>query len=86
MKVIQELSMNELDLNSSGRITLAELTDEEISAFEQTIDEEYPEGISETELTDIICYDDDTVALYCGYSNWDELMAAHGKDFYYEDD
>ena len=48
--------------------------------LERIIDEEYPEGIDETELNDLFWHEGDTIAQWLGYKNEEELKEASEGD------
>ena len=46
---------------------------------EEMLKECYPDGIGETELNDIFWFEEDMIAEWLGYNNFDEIMERGSK-------
>lgn len=60
--------------------TYDELTEEEFSWLLESLEDIHPEGISETELNDILWFETDFIAEYLGYSSWENLEEKHREE------
>lgn len=75
MKVYKDVDCRwEFDFWSGARDTVNYLTDEEVETIFSMLEEIYPEGISDTELNDFFWFEDDTIAEWLGYSDFEEIM------------
>ena len=74
MKITTEKSLRNFDFWSGAAETVKYLTDEELDQIESILEAEYPDGMDETELNDFFWFDDDTIAEWLGYSDFEELM------------
>ena len=75
MKVYSEISLKDFEAWSGGEDTLDTLTDQEVSELESILEEEYPDGIDETELNDILRFERDWIAELLGFNDWEDLEA-----------
>lgn len=75
MKVYKEVeSYNDFDFWSGARDTVKYLTSDEIEQIFSMLEEIYPEGMTETEVNDFFWFEDDTIAEWLGYSDFEEIM------------
>ena len=75
MKVFKEVeSYDDFDFWSGARDTVKYLTSDEIELVFSTLEEIYPEGMTETELNDFFWFEDDTIAEWLGYSDFEEII------------
>lgn len=74
MIIKQEISLKDFDFwgGACGRIT--DLTDEQIEQLDGMLEELYPEGLSETQLNDILWFDYDIVAEWLDFADWEDLV------------
>ncbi|MBP3334547.1 MAG: hypothetical protein J6L61_00145, partial [Ruminiclostridium sp.] len=49
------------------------LTYEQLDIIENILTDIYPEGIDETQLNDLMWFDEDTIAEWLGYTDFEEL-------------
>ena len=49
------------------------LTHEQCEQLENIINETYPDGLSATELNDLLWFEDDTIAEWLGFEDWEAL-------------
>ena len=74
MKVYAETSLTDFEFWSGAKDTVKYLTDEELEQIETILEELYPDGIDETTVNDIFWFEDDTIAEWLGYNNFEEIM------------
>ena len=70
----QEITLSEFEAWSGGADTLAVFSDAEKDAIGWCIAEEYENGLTPTELNDILWFERDLIAEWLGYSDFDELL------------
>ena len=59
----------------SGAVDTAKyLTDDEFNTIEVILEESNPEGMTETEINDFFWFEEDTIAEWLGYSNFEEIV------------
>ena len=80
MKVYSEISLKDFEAWSGGEDTLDTLTDHEAAELEAILEEEYPDGIDETELNDILRFERDWIAELLGFNDWEDLEADHSDE------
>ena len=66
MKINTEMNLTEFKGWSGGADTLKELTLDEMDILQDTIEEMQPEGLSETQLNDILWFEDDWISEIIG--------------------
>lgn len=74
MKLYTEKDLIYFDFWSGAKDTVKYLTRQELNQIQSMLEEIYPEGMSETELNDFFWFEDDTIAQWLGYSDFEELM------------
>lgn len=81
MKIVNEISLSDFEAWSGGADTLMELTcnlsSEELDTLEaQIVDALDPtgEGISDTQLNDFLWFEQDTIAEFLGFDDWEAFM------------
>ena len=74
MKVYTETSLTNFEFWSGAKDTVKYLTDEELETIETMLEDIYPDGIDETELNDFFWFEDDTIAEWLGYNDFEEIM------------
>ena len=82
MKVICEWDVNDIhnQLWSGARDRIKYLTYEEIDTILTLLDECYPEGLTDTQVNDFFWFEEDTIAEWLGYNNFDEIMERSEED------
>ena len=78
MKVYEEISLN--DFWGSAIQTAKYLTDDEMDAIEENLNELNPCGMSKTEINEFFWFDDDTIAEWLGYPDFETLMDERKED------
>ena len=61
MKIIREESLSNFEFWSGAVANAAKLTKEQFDTLESILEDEYPEGITETEINDLFWFDFDYV-------------------------
>ncbi len=74
MTIKTETTLKNFDFWSGARDTVKYLTESELNTIELTLEELYPEGMTDTELNDFFWFEDDTIAEWLGYNDFDEIM------------
>ena len=74
MKVYSETSLTNFEFWSGGKDTAKYLTNEELDLIESILEDCYPDGIDETEINDFFWFEDDTIAEWLGYNDFEEIM------------
>ena len=74
MKVYTETSLTNFEFWSGAKDTVKYLTDEELETIETMLEDIYPDGIDETELNDFFWFEDDTIAEWLGFNDFEEIM------------
>ena len=86
MRIYKEENISNFEFWSGAKDTAKYLTDDELDQIEEMLEEQYPDGMSETELNDFIWFEDDTIAEWLGYENFDEIMERYDEDEEDEED
>lgn len=68
MRVSREIELKYFDFWSGARSRAEAMTSEELDTIQERLEEEYPEGMTETELNDFIWFEGDTWAVWLGYA------------------
>lgn len=74
MKVYREISLSEFDFWAGAKDRVKYLTKEELDQIEQILEEICPEGMSEFEVNDLFWFEEELIAEWLGYENFDEIM------------
>jgi hypothetical protein len=74
MLVNKEVNLGNFEFWSGAVETVKYLTSEELETIESILEDIYPNGIDETDLNDIFWHDDDTIANWLGYNDFDEII------------
>lgn len=86
MKVIKEInSAYDFEFWSGARETINYLSASEIETVFRILEETYPEGMSDTELNDFFWFEDDTIAEWLGWPDFDTLMSGRSNGKWYDD-
>lgn len=77
MKVYKEVySANDFEFWSGAKNTVEYLDEKEIEQIFLLLEDCYPDGMSETEINDFFWFEDDTIAEWLGWPDFDTLMEA----------
>ena len=74
MKIYREISLHEFDFWAGAKDRVKYLTRDELEQIEERLEEICPEGLSETDLNDLFWHEDDLIAEWLGYENFEELL------------
>ena len=74
MKIYKEDSLRSFEFWSGAKDRVKYLTLEELDEIEVILEEIYPDGIDETTINDIFWFEEDTIAEWLGYNDFEELM------------
>ena len=77
LTITKEISLSDFEAWSGGADTMNELNSEECEQIESTIEELYPNGMTETQLNDLLWFERDSIAEWLGYQDWEHLERAH---------
>ncbi len=74
MKLYKEESISSFEFWSGAKDTANYLTEQELDTIEEILTDLYPDGISETELNDFFWFEDDTIAEWLGFEDFEAIM------------
>ena len=74
MKLYKEESISSFEFWSGAKDTAKYLTEDEMNTIECILEEQYPDGMSETELNDFFWFEDDTIAEWLGYEDFEAIV------------
>ena len=75
MTIKTDTTLKNFDFWSGAKDTVKYLTESELETIESYLEELYPEGMTDTELNDFLWFEDDTIAEWLGYNDFDEIIA-----------
>ena len=71
MRIISEINLRDFEAWSGGETTLRNLTEREAVELEKIIEEYYEDGLTETQLNDILWFEDDWICDMLGIDEED---------------
>jgi len=74
MKIYKEENLSSFEFWSGAKYTVKYLTDDELDTIEEILEELYPDGMDETELNDLFWFEDDLIAEWLGYDDFEAIM------------
>lgn len=74
MKIYRDIPLTEFDFWAGAKDRIEYLTDDELNQIEQILEHIYPEGLSESTINDIFWFEDDLIAEWLGYEDFEEIM------------
>lgn len=80
MRVYSEISLRDFEFWSGSKYTVSYLTPEELDTIEATLEYCHPEGLDETAINDLFWLDEDTIASWLGYKDFEEIMNRDEED------
>lgn len=80
MKIYTEQSLRNFEFWGGACATVSYLTNEELDTIEEMLEEISPDGMDETEVNDFFWFDDDTIAEWLGYEDFDAIMHRDDED------
>jgi len=79
MKIYEEKSLQDFEFWSGAVDTVHYLTDEELDTIESII-EDLPWTMSDTDINDLFWFDEDTIAEWLGYDSFEDIMNRTTKE------
>lgn len=73
MKTYAETSLRDFEFWSGAKSRAEHLTPAQLDQLEWCLEELYPDGLSKTQVNDIMWFEEDFVAECLGFSSWEEL-------------
>lgn len=80
MKLYKEESLRNFKFWSGAADRVQYLTDAEMDAIEEMLEELYPDGMDETDLNDLFWFNEDTIAEWLGYDDFEAIMNRNNED------
>ena len=77
MTICKEESLRDFEFWSGAADTVKYLTIDDLDTIENILEDIYPDGLNATQLNDLFWFDDDTIAEWLGFNNFDEIMEVH---------
>ena len=75
MKIYTEKSLRDFEFWSGAKDTVKYLTESELNTIESILEDCAPEdGYSDTDINDFFWFEDDTIAEWLGYDDFEQLM------------
>lgn len=74
MKLYKEESIHNFNFWSGAADRVKYLTSDELDTLESIIEDAYPDGMSETDLNDLFWFEEDTIAEWLGYEDFEAIM------------
>lgn len=78
MRIILDTRVRDFNFWSGARSNTEDLTNEQWDSIERTLDEVFPEGMTDTQLNDLFWFDFDTVKSWAGISDYPKLFKVVG--------
>lgn len=77
MKIIKEVnSVSDFDFWSGAIYTINHLSDSQFETVIRILEDNYPEGMTDGELNDFFWFENDTIAEWLGFEDWEEFEQA----------
>ena len=86
MKITSEISLRNFEGWSGAVDTLNTLTDDQKDVLEAILEELYPDGMDEGNLNDLLWFENDTIAEWLGFEDWEDLEREDSEEDDEEDD
>ena len=86
MKIFLDTSIRNFEFWSGAKDTVEELSQQDLDQIEVTLDDIYPEGMTDAQLNDIFWFERDFIAECLGYQNWEEFVNKDVEDEEDEDE
>lgn len=74
LRVYKESDLTDFVFWSGAKDTVKYLSDEQLRQIAATLEDAYPDGMTETEINDFFWFEDDTIAEWLGYDSFEALM------------
>jgi hypothetical protein len=79
MKIYSETSLENFEFWAGAVETARTLTREQLATIETILEDSFPEGMSETQLNDFFWLENDTIAEWLGFEDWEALEEANNE-------
>lgn len=86
MKIYEEKSLRNFEFWSGAKDTVKYLTDDELDTIESILEDAYPDGMEDTEINDLFWFEDDTIADWLGYEDFEAIMHRDDDDWEEEEE
>jgi hypothetical protein len=80
MKLYKEESLNSFAFWGGARDTAKYLTEDEMDIIECILEEQYPDGMNETDLNDFFWFDYELIAEWLGYEGFEAIMSRYDDE------
>ena len=74
MKIYEEKSLRNFEFWSGAKDTVKYLTDAELDTIEAMLEDLYPDGMEDVEINDLFWFEDDMIAEWLGYEDFEAIM------------
>ena len=81
MLITEEITLSNFNTWAGANKTKDELTYSELDELEEYISELYPDGLSQTQLNDILWFEQDWIAECLGFEDWDDLVSKQDERY-----
>lgn len=80
MKVVNDICLSEFNF-WSGAVDRAKYLDkDEFDTIDDMLEELYPDGMSDVEINDFFWFEEDTIANWLGYADFETMCEAKDED------
>ena len=73
MKILSETNLRDFEFWAGATDRVKYLSWEQLDTIEEILNDIYPDGIDDTTLNDLFWFDEDTIAQWLGYEDFEEL-------------
>ena len=80
MKIYRECSLTDFEPWGGAKYAYNMMTREQLEELEQNLECIYPDGIDETDLNDLLWFEDGTIAEWLGFEDWEALERFNNGD------
>lgn len=80
MKIYRECSLTGFEPWSGAKETFEALTYEQLEQLEPILENLFPDGASATELNDLLWFEEDTIAEWLGFENFESLKKFNDEE------
>ena len=71
--IIEDERLRNFNFWSGAKDTVSYLTNEDLDTIESSLEDIYPDGITDTQLNDIFWFENNFIAECLGYNDWEDL-------------
>ena len=86
MRIYSEKHLSDFTPWGGAKNTLGELTFGQINELNDILEELYSDSIEETDLNDLLWFEQDTIAEWLGFADWETLKRANNGEEETEED